>query len=113
MNSQQEVYDEGRLVVVSIDPDPDHIHRRLIGVRVRSRMKPHIKKVVQLDPGNFSTPNDLMHAIKIAAASCAEQLGEDCGDRISPEECYRLAEDEATEAFMRHGEMIKAARSLQ
>lgn len=113
MKLQPEVYDEGRLVVVSIDPDPEHIHRRLIGIRVRSRMKPHIKKIVQLDPGNFSNPNDLMHAIKIAAASCAEQLGEDCGDRISPEECYKLAEEEAVEAFMKYGDVIKASRNLQ
>lgn len=113
MNVQPQEYDEGRLVVISIDPDPEHIHRRLIGIRVRSRMKPHIKKVVQLDPGDFSTPNDLMHAIKIAAASCAEQLGDDCGDRISPEECYRLAEDEAVEVFRKYGELMEAAKRLQ
>lgn len=96
---------------VRLEPDPDDIRRTVVGIRVRSKIKDHLKKMVQLDPGNFDRPKDLMAAIALGAAACAEQLGEDAGDSIDPVETYHIALAKATEMFRRHHERLENAKA--
>lgn len=108
----EQLPDDGKTVTVRLDPDPDNHARLLVSIRVRSRVKNYIRKLVQLDPGKFDTPVELMKAIGVAAAGCAEQLGADHMDNIDPSRCYLDALEEARECFARHHEAQRALKEI-
>lgn len=62
-----------------------------IKVKVRSRRKPGLKTIVEVDPGKVVDQNGLVKLVALAGASCAEQLGKKYKDNIDPVKAGTLA----------------------
>lgn len=75
-----------------------------IVVYLRSKRKPNIRTMGELNPACASSAPDLIHKVGILAGAVAERQGMNYFDNHDPDECYRIAGELFKEAILEYAQ---------